>query len=310
MLVSIIIACKNNEEYITKCLESVRNQTYKNWELIIVDNFSTDKTLEIAKKYTDKVYQLGPERSTQFNYGFSKSSGELIYRIGAEFQLQPDVIAKCVDKINEGFDALALHNRSLGDGIWARVRYLERESYKNDDTVVAVRFFRRQVFENVGGFDESLIANEDFDLHNRIVESGYKWAHVDAIEEHLGEPKTLGEVWRKFYYYGRSISNYIKKDKQKNQKHIKIFRSSFHKIYPELSKDWKLFCAFYIYMTVKFIAGGVGYLVGPQKFLQKEGKIQNENQKNINNNIDNDKNNNFINRQKQEIMDRSLMVIN
>lgn len=48
-LVSIIIACKNNAEYITQCLESVKNQTYQNLELIIVDNFSTDGTDEIAR---------------------------------------------------------------------------------------------------------------------------------------------------------------------------------------------------------------------------------------------------------------------
>ena len=271
-LVSVIIACKNNQEYISQCLESLKNQTYTNWELIIVDNFSTDGTFEIAKKYTDKVFQLGPERSTQFNFGFKQSKGEIIYRIGAEYLLQPDVLQKCVAKIAEGFDAVALHNRSKGDSIWAKVRYLERESYKNDETVVAVRFFRREVFEKVGGFDETLIANEDFDLHNRIVDAGYRWAHADAVEEHLGEPKSLGEVWKKFYYYGRSIGNYIKKDKSRNSKHIKIIRPSFAKIYPELRKDWKLFIAFYIYMATKFIAGGFGYVVGPQKFLKTDEK--------------------------------------
>jgi glycosyltransferase involved in cell wall biosynthesis len=121
-LVSVIIACKNNEKYIRQSLESVKAQTYTNWELIIVDNFSTDKTLEIAKEYTDKVYQLGPERSTQFNYGFTKSKGELIYRIGAEFRLEPDVIQKCVDVIGAGFDSIAVHNRSVGDSVWAKVR--------------------------------------------------------------------------------------------------------------------------------------------------------------------------------------------
>ncbi len=274
-LISIIIACKNNQEYIRQCIESVKTQTYTNWELIIVDNFSTDGTFEITKEFTDKVFQLGPERSTQFNFGFTKSSGSLIYRIGAEFLLQPDVLAKCVDKIEQGFDALAIHNRSKGESIWAKVRYLERESYKNSQTVVAVRFFRREVFEAVGGFDQTLIANEDFDLHNRIVQKGFKWAHVDALEEHLGEPKNLAEVWKKFYYYGRSIGNYLQKDYKNNQRHIKILRPSFAKIYPELKKDWKLFMAFYVYMGVKFVAGGCGYLRGPQKFLSQNSQIQN-----------------------------------
>jgi glycosyltransferase involved in cell wall biosynthesis len=267
-LVSVIIACKNNEKYIRQSLESVKAQTYTNWELIIVDNFSTDKTFEIAKEYTDKVYQLGPERSTQFNYGFTKSSGELIYRIGAEFRLEPDVIQKCVDVIELGFDSIAVHNRSVGDSVWAKVRYLERESYKGDDTVVAVRFFKREAFEAINGFDETLVANEDFDLHNRMEKAGYKWSHVDAVEDHLGEPANIGEVWNKFYYYGRTIGNYMKKSKS-NSKHIKIMRPSYNKFYKELAKQPKLFVAFYIYMATKFIAGGLGYLRGVPKELKK-----------------------------------------
>ncbi len=266
-LISVIIACKNNEEYIAECLESLKAQTFKNWELIIVDNFSTDKTFEIAKKYTKQVFQKGPERSTQFNFGFTKSKGQLIYRIGAEYKLQSDVLQKCVDKINEGYDALALHNRSVGSSIWAQVRYLERESYRNDKTVVAVRFFKREVFDSVGGFDISLVANEDFDLHNRIEQKGWKWSHVDAIEDHLGEPKNLYEVWKKFYYYGRTIGNYMKKDKE-NSKHIVIFRSSYNKFYLELIKNPKLFIAFIIYMATKMIAGGLGYLRGVPKELK------------------------------------------
>ena len=90
-LVSIIIACRNNSKYIRQCLESVIKQTYKNIEIIIVDNYSYDGTYEIAKEFTDKVYRLWPERSTQFNYWFTKSSGSIIYRIGAEFVLDTDV---------------------------------------------------------------------------------------------------------------------------------------------------------------------------------------------------------------------------
>lgn len=270
-LVSVIIACKNNAQYIRQSLNSLKNQTYTNWELIIVDNYSTDGTFEIAKEYTDKVYQLGPERSTQFNYGFTQSKGSLIYRIGAEFELEPDVIEKCVAKIQEGYDAVAIHNRSHKSGIWSQVRYYERESYRGDNTVVAVRFWKREVFEAVGGFDENLVANEDFDLHNRIVERGYRWTHVDAIEVHLGEPKNILEVWNKFYYYGRTIGNYIKKDKQ-NKKHINIIRPSFRNIYKMMYKEGgiSLFCAFWMYMGVKFIAGGVGYLVGPPKTLNNK----------------------------------------
>ena len=174
-LVSVIIACKNTAEYFERCLQSIKNQTYKNIEIVVVDNFSTDGTFEIAQRYADQTFQMGPERSTQFNYGFKQSKGELVYRIGPDYELELDVIEKCVAKIAEGYDALALHNRSVGDSLWAKVRYIERESYRNDNSIVAVRFMKRNVFQDVGMFDESLVAGEDFDLHNRMVSADYKW---------------------------------------------------------------------------------------------------------------------------------------
>lgn len=267
-LVSIIIACKNNEAYIERCLQSVQNQTYKNFELIIVDNFSTDQTFEIAKKYSQKVYQKGPERSTQFNYGFLQSKGSLIYRIGAEFFLENDVVEKCVKKIQDGYDAVAVHNRSLGESIWAQVRYYERESYKNDSSIVAVRFMKREVFEGVGMFDETLVAGEDFDLHNRIVQAGYLWAHVDAVEIHMGEPKNVQEVWKKFFYYGRTIQRYRKKNKEISKVQFLFFRPSFKKIQKELRPSPKLFIYFYLYLIIKYTAGLCGMLIGPPKSLK------------------------------------------
>ncbi len=267
--VSIIIACKNTAAHFEKCLKSVRSQSYKNIEIIVVDNFSKDGTYEIGKKYADQIYQKGPERSTQFNYGYMKSKGDYIYRIGPDYVLDKDVIKTCVAKMNEGYDALALHNRSVGDSVWAKVRYYERESYRNDDSIVAVRFMKRKVFKAVGMFDESMVAGEDFDLHNRIVEAGYKWAHVDAVENHIGEPKSILEVWRKFFYYGRTIRRYHQKNTQISTKQLAFFRPSFKKVQKELLKRPHLFIVFWFYMFVKYVAGFMGMIAGPPKSLKK-----------------------------------------
>lgn len=271
-LVSVIIACKNTAEHFRECLLSVENQTYKNIEIIVVDNFSTDGTYQIAQKYADQTYQKGPERSTQFNFGFSKSKGDYIYRIGPDYRLEPDVIEKCVKKMQEGYDALALHNRSVGDSIWAKVRFFERESYRNDKTIVAARFMKRSVFESLGMFDESLVAGEDFDLHNRLEAAGYKWSHVDAIEDHIGEPKNVRDVWRKFYYYGRTIQRYREKNKSVAGKQLVFFRPSFIKVQKDLLKQPALFFYFWIYMVVKHIAGLCGILAGPPRDLPTNSK--------------------------------------
>lgn len=257
-LVSVIIACKNTAKHIEACLQSIRLQTYKHIEIIVVDNFSTDGTFELATKNSDLVLQTGPERSTQFNLGLQHATGDFIYRIGPDYVLEPTVIETCVQKINEGFDALALHNMSVGKSIWAKVRYIERESYRNDQVIAAVRFIRRSVLKDIGGLDESLVAGEDFDLHNRIVAAGYKWTHSDATEYHLGEPRTITDVWNKYYYYGKTINRYRKKYPAIAKQQFLFFRPSFKNIQTELWKSPRMFFAFYAYMAIKHAAGVCG----------------------------------------------------
>lgn len=269
-LVSVIIACKNNNQYIAQSLESVKNQTYKNIEIIVVDNFSDDGTFETAKKYANLIYKLWPERSTQFNYWFKKSKWDIIYRIWAEFVLDKDLVSKWVSKIqNEWYDALAIHNRSVWNSIRARVRYIERESYKNSNNIVAVRMMKRKVFEDVWMFNEELVAWEDFDLHNRIVSAWYSWGHLDAIECHMWEPKNILDVRNKFYYYWRTISRYKKYNPNIARKQLSFFRPEFKKVQKVLLKQPLLFIYFWLYMLIKYIAGFFWMLRGYPKKLIK-----------------------------------------
>jgi len=61
---------------------------------------------------------------------------------------------------------------------------------------VAARFFRKDVFEAMGGFDEGLMAGEDYDFHNRLLEAGVRIGRIKAKEIHTGEPKSLLEIVR------------------------------------------------------------------------------------------------------------------
>lgn len=74
--VSVILTTKNEEKNIASCLESIKNQNYPSdkIEIIIVDNDSIDRTKKIALRYTDKVYNFGPERSSQRNFGVRKGA--------------------------------------------------------------------------------------------------------------------------------------------------------------------------------------------------------------------------------------------
>ncbi len=78
-LVSIIIRTKNEESWISSCLKSVENQSYKNFEIILVDNNSTDKTVDIAKNFNLKVIKIKKFKPGKaINLGIKNSKGEII----------------------------------------------------------------------------------------------------------------------------------------------------------------------------------------------------------------------------------------
>jgi glycosyltransferase involved in cell wall biosynthesis len=175
-LVSIVITTKNEEKNIPTCLESIKGQSYSNIEIIVVDNFSTDRTQEISKKYTEKVFSKGPERSAQRNYGMiDHSDGEYVMFVDADMILAPNLIEACVQRMQRG-DCHALHIREivLGVNFWSKVRRFERTFY--DGTAVdGARFFLKSAFVAVGGFDEELFkvgSGEDWDIDKLIKQHG------------------------------------------------------------------------------------------------------------------------------------------
>ncbi|RLE87338.1 MAG: glycosyltransferase family 2 protein [Thermoprotei archaeon] len=209
-LVSVIITTKDEEKNIENCLKSVINQTYKNIEIILVDNYSTDKTREIAKKYTDKIYLKGPERSAQRNYGAQKARGKYLLFLDADMILSPTVIEECVQKCEkEGYIALYIPERIIGEGFWIKVRDFERQFYTG--TVIdAVRFIRRDIFFKAGEFDEELTGPEDWDLDRRIRQLG-KVGIISSPLYHNEGRFPVRKYLRKKKYYFEGIQKYVQK---------------------------------------------------------------------------------------------------
>ncbi len=264
-LVSVIIPTYNSEKTIGECLESIKNQTYKNIEIIVVDKGSTDRTVEIAKKYTDKVFVINAgERSEQLNFGIKRAKGKYIYRVDSDFILEPTVIEEAVNKCEKNeYDAVCIHNTSDPTiSFWAKVRKLERDCYEDDELNVAARFIRKDVVESVGGFDEDLIAGEDYDLHNRLLNAGYKIGRISAKEIHVGEPKTLWEIIRKHYYYGKTLPRFIEKNKGKGIKQLSPIRPAYLRHWRKFVRHPILTLGFIVYQVTRYISAGAGYIVG------------------------------------------------
>lgn len=211
-LVSIIITTRNEEINIQNCLESIKRQSYPldKIEIIVVDNNSTDKTLVIARRYTDKIYNYGPERSAQRNFGARQANGKYILYLDTDMILSEAVISECVNKCEkENLIALYIPERIIGKGFWIKVRDFERSFY-NATVIDCVRFFRRDKFLEIDGFDENLNGPEDWDFDRRIKEVG----KVDIINSpvyHNEKELKLRKYLDKKFYYAQSFDRYIQK---------------------------------------------------------------------------------------------------
>lgn len=209
---SVVIATKNAETHIAQCLESLKRQTYQPIEVIVVDNYSTDKTIEIAKKYTLRVYSLGPERSTQKNFGSNKiATGKYLLFLDSDMTVSKNLIRTCVAKMEQDSEIIGLYIREVvtGKSFWSRVRRFERSFY-NATVIDGLRFLRRNIFIKSGGFDEKLYACEDWDLDKRIK----KYGRADFISSPLFHNESKFDIKQyldKKGYYSTNFNVYINK---------------------------------------------------------------------------------------------------
>lgn len=260
-LVSVIIPTKNSATFIEACLKSIKNQTYKNIEIIVVDNNSTDNTKEIALKYTNKVLTKGHERSAQVNYGVEHANGEYVYKVDSDFELDKEVIEQCINEIQKGFDAIVVQNTPDERVSWiAKIRKFEVDMYKYDLTFSSARFIKKDVYEAIRGFNEKITAGEDFDFQNKLNRQGYKTGFIDAEALHLGEPTNFWKHMRKYYEYGKDFVNYKEVNQEESKEQLGIGRKVYFKNWRKFIQHPILGLGFIIYTLIKFGFGGAGYL--------------------------------------------------
>lgn len=214
-LVSIIITTRNEDQHISACLRSIKRQTYKPIEIIVVDNNSTDRTKVVARDHTRLIFDAGPERSAQRNFGAKKAKGEYLLFLDADMVLTPKVVEESVSLIinhKSIIHAVTIPEKSFGIGFWARCKALERECYEGVGWMEAARFYRKEIFEKLGGFDDRLTGPEDFELSQRV-KAKYGNESVGRLESYIlhneGE-LSLANLIQKKYYYGKRMDRYRK----------------------------------------------------------------------------------------------------
>lgn len=192
-----------------RCLRSIVGQSWEATELVVVDNFSDDRTFEIAQGFADVAIQAGPERSAQRNLGIARATGDYILWIDADMVLTPHVVEDAVRAAEAtGSMAVFIPEVTVGEGFLTACRTLERKCYVGEELIEAPRLIQRAFFEEHGGFVLTVAGQEDADLRMRLLRIDAPMTHIDTPILHDEGRLTFGDVMRKRYYYGQSLPAY------------------------------------------------------------------------------------------------------
>lgn len=274
-MVSIIIPVKNSAFYLKNCLESIRRQSYKEFEVILIDSNSTDETKTLAREYYCQLFQYQPkinkgafEAPHKRNFGASKAKGQFIYYLDADMELEKNVLKESVALCQEGYDAVIISEDSFGKGIWAQAKNLERRCYWGDDTIEAPRFVKTGVWNKIGGVDTSVGGGgDDWDLYQKLLDHGYRVGRIKSLVRHNEGNLRLTKLIKKRFMYGTQTMRYI-------SKRPKAGVRSYFPIRKAYIRHWKLFLqrprdavAFVIMRSAEYTAGFAGIVAGG---LQRE----------------------------------------
>lgn len=207
---AVVVPTRNSARTLERCLESLRAQSTP-CTIVVVDNASTDQTMEIAQRLAHIVHCAGPERSAQRNAGAKLTNSPLLGFVDSDMVVGTDVVAEATRALDSGCGGVIVPERSFGTGFWAAVRAFERSFYVGSDGVEAARFFRRETFDAVDGFDETLPPGpEDWDLTVRV-RSVSPVSRIDAWIDHDEGAPTLVGLWKRKAYYAPGLTAYTKR---------------------------------------------------------------------------------------------------
>lgn len=227
-LVSVIIPCRNEEKTIHLVLEALFEQSFplQNMEIVIADGLSTDGTRRAIHAFSEAQPALfmrlvdNPKQiiPTGLNTAIKASKGELIVRMDAHSLPNQDYVQRCYNAHQEGkaenvggvwkispqnngwvarsIAAAAANPFAVGD---AHYRFTEKAAYVD---TVPYGSYKRELFEKIGYFDESLLANEDYEFNTRIRQSGGRIWLDPAIQCTYFARATFAALAKQYWGYG------------------------------------------------------------------------------------------------------------
>ena len=184
-LVSVITVAYDADPFIEKTIQSVLSQTYSPIEYIIIDGGSTDKTVDIIKKYNDHIAYWRSEKdngiSEAFNKGLARATGEIIGIINADDWYETDTIEKVVADFGNTdiiYGDLQIWKKEKKDFIQkGDHKLLTREMTVNHPTV----FIKKDCYKKWGTFSEEYKCAMDYDLMLRLYTSNCSFEYIPLV---------------------------------------------------------------------------------------------------------------------------------
>lgn len=231
-LVSVIVPTYKSVSTIELCIRSVLSNSYKNVELIIIDSLSNDGTKEIIDKFSDiSLFVKKTSRTEARNIGIDIAKGEYILNIDSDMELSENLIEECVKKCEEGFDALIIPEKNVADKYWAKCTNFGKLLSMNEPDYEYSRFVRSHLLRKIKGYDESLVAGEDADVHLKLINLNAKISRTDSIILHHVENLSFYAIVKKSKYYAKTMNSFH----DKNMQHL-VKRKSLPKVIFEKKK--------------------------------------------------------------------------
>ena len=222
--VSVILAVRNEERYIARALDAVLRQSYPRAavEILVVDGESDDRTREVVASLAmrDPRVRLlrNPLRRVAggLNVGLRAARGDLIVRVDGHCVIPPDYLATCVRMLRAGeADCVGGPVRAEGETTMGRAIAMAMStpfgvggaSFRWADAVREVDHlpfgaWRREVFEAIGEFDETLVRNQDDELSDRLRRAGGRIVLHPGITVRYFSRSGLAGLWRQYQGYG------------------------------------------------------------------------------------------------------------
>lgn len=178
-LISVVVPCYNQAQYLDECLQSVLDQTYKDWECIIVNDGSPDNTEEVAQKWTQKDRRfkyLKKENgglSSARNAGIEIAQGEWILPLDSDDKIGSQYLELAEEEFEKGYKVIYCNAEYFGDkqGKWILPDF-SLKNLSQDNCIFCSALYPKKLWEEHGGYDENMkTALEDWEFWIRIIKN-------------------------------------------------------------------------------------------------------------------------------------------